>query len=541
MLTSLISLAGAVALLLWGIYMVKTGILRTFGDRLREWLARRLTNRFGGFAAGAGLAVMLQSSTATALLISGLQGKGLVTTLVALAAVLGADLGSAFVVQLLSFDLTMLTPVLILIGTALFLMHPDRKSGQFGRILLGLAFILSAIAAIRAATAPLRGDEAAAVLTALSVRVSLCVLVGILLALLSFSSLAAVMITAGIVASGNLEQTASYWCVLGANLGSAILALLTSWKSSVVVRRAPTGNCMMRCAGFLLGAAFLALCPAVTTLFPEGPQGTVYFHLIFNASVGVIGLFFLRPMAHIIDRILPDNAAIPDTEVRPIGNEDMLTPDMALNALLAEIAKSAQLLVIAWNAAAATLSRNLPQGVLLEITDQFKSVLRRGLTIDYYLDLLVRRGLSLESQEKWKRVDEAGDVLNLIAQISAKMVDMLAKHKCGKDRFFSPEGETELKEMHKRVAEQIKRFKCLLEASPNERPAIAQTIIEAQEINAAQNFALIARHMQRLSEGRARSIETSTLHIELLSIFRRIEGILSSAAMNIPPKVSEPR
>lgn len=214
MLTSLISLAGAVALLLWGTYMVKTGILRTFGDTLREWLARRLTNRFGGFAAGAGLAVLLQSSTATALLIAGLQGKGLVTTLVALAAVLGADLGSAFVVQLLSFDLTILVPILTLIGTTLFLMRPDRKSGQFGRMLLGLAFVLSAIAAIRTAAAPLRGEEAAVILTALSVKISLCILVGITLALLSFSSLAAVMIIAGIVASGNFEQTASYWCVL---------------------------------------------------------------------------------------------------------------------------------------------------------------------------------------------------------------------------------------------------------------------------------------------------------------------------------------
>lgn len=136
--------------------MVKTGILRTFGEALRSWLATRLSNRFAGFAAGMGLAMLLQSSTAASLLVASLQAGGLVSTAAALAAVLGADLGSALAARILTLNISSLIPILLIAGTFLFLRRMEKREGQFGRMLLGFAFVLLALQSIMASTEPMR-------------------------------------------------------------------------------------------------------------------------------------------------------------------------------------------------------------------------------------------------------------------------------------------------------------------------------------------------------------------------------------------------
>ena len=138
--------------------MVKTGILRTFGEALRSWLATRLSNRFAGFAAGMGLAMLLQSSTAASLLVASLQAGGLVSTAAALAAVLGADLGSALAARILTLNISSLIPILLIAGTFLFLRRMEKREGQFGRMLLGFAFVLLALQSIMASTQPMRDE-----------------------------------------------------------------------------------------------------------------------------------------------------------------------------------------------------------------------------------------------------------------------------------------------------------------------------------------------------------------------------------------------
>lgn len=527
-----LEMAGAVALLLWGTYMVKTGILRTFGDSLREFLSTRLTNRAGGFLAGTGLAVLLQSSTASALLVAGLQGKGLVSTVVALACVLGADLGSAFVVRLFSFDLTLFIPMLILVGVILFLSRTDQSIGQFGRILLGLAFVMAAITAIGTASAPLRGDEAAEFLSLLSQQKILCVGIGAVLALTCFSSLAAVMIVAGAAASGHFEVSGALWAVLGANVGSAALAVISTWKASDIARRAPWGNALFRLLGFGLGSVFLLVWPSLTTFFAQLPGGVVYFHLAFNAVTGLLGLTLLTPVARLIEWLLPNRAKVPDTAVGLIGAEDMLTSDMVLSELRRETAKSAHLLAGCWQESAGLLAANLPAGKILELRSRFATVRKRGKTIELYLDALVRRGLTVADAQLWKLLDEANDVLSLAARVADKMLGSINRHKCAHNLFFSPEGVTELTLAHGWVQAQMERFGRFLAAPGEDSAALADAIVQAQADDAARNFALIAEHMQRVASGRTPSVDTSALHVDLLSTFRRIEGILTTAVRN---------
>src|SRR3954471_15661697 len=137
----LLDLAGTVALLLWGVRMVQTGVQRAFGPRLRLVLASALRKRLNAFLAGFGVTAVLQSSTATGLMITGLAAGGVVELVPALAVMLGANVGTTLIVQLLSFNVAELAPVLILLGVLMF-RRATAGPRDFGRVLIGLGLML---------------------------------------------------------------------------------------------------------------------------------------------------------------------------------------------------------------------------------------------------------------------------------------------------------------------------------------------------------------------------------------------------------------
>src|SRR6201996_643028 len=138
----LLDLMGGVALLLWGLHMVRTGMLRAFGPDLRRLLGKALRNRFSAFAAGLGLTALLQSSTATGLMTASLAADGVVSLVPALAIMLGANVGTTLIVQALSFDIAAVAPVLFIIGLVAFRSGPRSRIKDVGRVLIGLGLML---------------------------------------------------------------------------------------------------------------------------------------------------------------------------------------------------------------------------------------------------------------------------------------------------------------------------------------------------------------------------------------------------------------
>src|ERR1700709_167724 len=141
----LLDLMGGVALLLWGLHMVHTGILRTFGPELRRALSRALDNRFAAFAAGLGLTALLQSSTATALMTASFTTEGIVGLVPALAIMLGANVGTTLIVQLLSFNIAAAAPVLFIIGLVAFRGGARSRIQDIGRGSIGLGLMRLAL------------------------------------------------------------------------------------------------------------------------------------------------------------------------------------------------------------------------------------------------------------------------------------------------------------------------------------------------------------------------------------------------------------
>jgi phosphate:Na+ symporter len=138
------AIAGAIALLLWGLHMVQTGIERAFGASLRGFLDNALGNRMKAFLAGIGVTAILQSSTATGLMVTGFVTGGMVDLVPALAVMLGANLGTTFIVQAMSFHVAEAAPALILIGVMMF-RRATAGPRDFGRVLIGLGLMLMAL------------------------------------------------------------------------------------------------------------------------------------------------------------------------------------------------------------------------------------------------------------------------------------------------------------------------------------------------------------------------------------------------------------
>lgn len=527
---TLISLTGAVSLLVWGLYMVKTGILRTFGDNLRTWLSTRLNNRFEGFAAGFGLASLLQSSTASSLLIAGLQNKGLVSTAIALSCVLGADLGSAFIVRVLSLDLSALVPILTIAGVFLFSRRPDTRLGQFGRILLGLAFVMMSLRLIVETTAPIKeSGEMLEIFASIGASATLSSLIGAVLALLCFSSLAVVTVASGMAASGVLSVEAGLWVVLGANFGSALLSCLTTLNSSRIARRAPVGNFVFRSTGFVAGVLLLVSFPEIKFFFSEMPDGLVNFHLVFNAVVGLAGLGFLHPVACFVEKRLPSKAVFPSTEVQLLFEENMLSSTTAIELSRQEIAKTTDFLLRFWERIEDLLTSNPPAGVLLSYHEDLKMLVRRCRSVERFLDVLIRRGLTAREARAWQGVNSANDGLSFSVNILSEIVSAIERRKCRDNCFFTPAGLAELKTQHDILGRELRLLARMLKDPKNTRRDHKALLLMIKKRD-SDTFALVAQHMARVAKGEAGAVDTSTLHVDLLALFRRFEAAIASAA-----------
>lgn len=232
-MTHLLNLLAAIALLVWGTHLVRAGVLQVFGANLRALLGRSTGNRFTAALSGLGVTALVQSSTATSLMTASFVGQGLIALPAALAVMLGADVGTALMSVLFSLDLSWLSPLFLLVGIVLFLARHDTMLGRLGRVLIGLGLILLALRLVVQASAPLLAAPLVRTLLAgLGSDLPTELLLGAGLAVMAYSSLAIVLLLATMVASQVLPIDIALGVVLGANLGSGVLAVLTTLQSA---------------------------------------------------------------------------------------------------------------------------------------------------------------------------------------------------------------------------------------------------------------------------------------------------------------------
>ena len=265
----LLSIAGGVALLLWATRMVRTGIMRAYGPELRRLIGQTTRTRLSAFSVGLGVAGLLQSSTATALLANTFAARGLLTVMAGLAIMLGADVGSTLVVQVLSFDIAWASPALILVGVICFMASSASKVQHIGRILIGVGLLLLSLTLIVGASAPLRGSEVLqSVVRPLAEDPILALLLAAVLTwiahssvavCLTSSSVAVVLLVMSLATSGVVPLELAFALVLGANIGSGIIPMMLTLSAGPISRRIPLGNLLFRVVGAVIALPLIGL------------------------------------------------------------------------------------------------------------------------------------------------------------------------------------------------------------------------------------------------------------------------------------------
>ena len=528
----LLNLLAAVALLVWGTYLVRTGILRVFGANLRHVISRSIATRPAAALAGVGVTALVQSSTATALIVSSFVGQQLMPLAMALAVMLGADVGTSLMSVVFSFDLSWLSPLFIFVGVVMFISRQSTPVGRFGRVLIGLGLMLLALRLVGESTAIIVQSPAVrGLLQSLSSDILLEITVGALLAVISYSSLAIVLLTATLAASGAIPLEVALGLVLGANLGSGVLGVLVTAKSSIEVRQVPLGNLVFKVIGVLAAAPFAGLwLRYVRGYLPDHMSAVVLFHLFFNVVLAVAFIGLTHVVARWVERWLPP-AEKNTIAGRPhhLDPTALATPSLAISCAAREALHQADVVETMMLGMLKVIKDNdLKTAEELRKLDDTVDELYSA--IKYYLTKISREALGEEESRRWTDIISFTINMEQIGDIVERILIDIEDKKIKKGRNFSDAGMAEICELHARLVDNLRLgMSVFLNGSVRD----AQKLLEEKARFRDLERAYASTHLERLSGNTVQSIETSSLHLDLISDLKRINSHICSIAYPI--------
>ncbi|MDN7140917.1 Na/Pi cotransporter family protein [Pseudomonas sp. JQ170] len=526
---TLLNLLSAVALLIWGTHIVRTGILRVYGSNLRRVLSQNMSKRPLAFVAGILVTAMVQSSNATAMLVTSFVGQGLMTLTPALAIMLGADVGTALMARVLTFDLSWLSPLLIFLGVIFFLSRKQTRAGQLGRVGIGLGLIILALQLIVEAAAPITQAQGVKVLFAsLTGDILLDALVGALFALISYSSLAAVLLTATLAGAELISLPVAIGLVIGANIGSGLLAFLSTSMQNAAGRQVALGSLLYKLIGLILIIPVLdPLVKWMDSLTFSAQELVIGFHLLYNSLRCLIMLPTVTPMARLCSWLLPERAET-NGRARPrhLDPAALGTPSLALANAVRETLRVGDLIDNMLEAMQGVL-----RGTQTAMTQQVRSlgedVEALNNAIKLYLAQMPREDLSGQDSKRWAEIIELAINLKLASDLIERMLRKVQEQKTSQRREFSDVGLEELAGLHGQL---IANLRLGLSVFLSADPESARQLLREKRRFRAQERRLAHAHVSRLQRRVVQSIETSALHLELIADMKRLNSLFCSSA-----------
>ena len=526
---TLLNLLSAVALLIWGTHIVRTGILRVYGTQLRHVIGQNMSKKWLAFVAGIVVTAMVQSSNATAMLVTSFVGQGLMALTPALATMLGADVGTALMARVLTFDLSWLSPLLIFVGVIFFLSRKQTRLGQMGRVSIGLGLIILALQLIVEAAAPITHAQGVKVIFAsLTGDILLDALVGALFAMISYSSLAAVLLTATLAGAGVISLPVAIGLVIGANIGSGVLAFLSTSMQNAAGRQVALGSLLYKLIGLLLIIPVLDPMVHWIDSLDFSPQEMVIgFHLLYNTVRCLILLPSVGPMARLCAWLLPERPEINGTaKPRHLDPTALVTPSLALANAARETLRIGDLIDNMLEAMLDVLhgKQTAVTQEMRRLTDDVESLYS---AIKLYLAQMPREDLSEQDSRRWAETIELAINLKLASDLIERMLRKVQQQKTSQRRSFSEVGLEELAGLHSQLISNLRLGLSVYLSSDKES---ARQLLREKRRFRAQERRLAHAHVSRLQRKIVQSIETSSLHLELIADMKRLNSLFCSSA-----------
>ena len=531
----ILNLAAAAALLIWAVRLVRTSFERAFSSQMRQWLKLTTGNRLTAAMTGVGISIMLQSSTAVALLLASFMPASAMSVSMGLAIILGADLGSAIVVQILSSRISLLTPLLLLSGVFFFMRTNRKVLRQIGRILIGLSLIFVSLGMISEASAPLANNAAIKnVFIYLSDDLLTGFVLAAFLAWMMHSSIAAVLLFATLAANGVLPLNAAFAMTLGANLGGSFIAVFLTLKSDINIRKVVLANLLLRGGGALVALALIHEFDIINHIFGATSQLKVLnFHLVFNAAVLLAGIILLTPASGFVAILLPEKQDAEELSMRSVLDLSVQNePARAFACVRRELVDMGNRIENMLRDAM-DLFENYDENIAERLRAEERNIAKNAFDLRVYLSGI--RSDDPSEDTGTRAFDFAGIATNLESGADAigRKIVTLAKRMHHDRTHFSEDGRHELMDFYDKVLRNIQQGILVLMSEDVET---ARELVAQKEMIRELNQKLERKHLTRLRQGLTETIETSAIHIDLL---RSLKVLNTGFAMIAYPLLRE--
>jgi len=511
--------------------MIKTGVLRAYGTVLRQRLGHSTANRFVASLGGFFVTLGLQSSTATAVIIASFTARDIIRPRMAQAMMLGANFGTAVVALVLSADIHWVGSGLLFAGVMVFNLSQGSRNRNLGRAMIGLGLMLLALQLLGGVTAPLRESETIiTVLSALGDAPAFAILLSAGLAILASSSLAVVVLIMMLAAAGVVGPVLALWLVAGANLGGAVPPYLAVRAEGLPARRLTLANMLIRASGTISVLIFSApLAQILTSWFTDPAAYVAACHLGFSAVLLVVFLPLLGPVTKLAALLLPERQGAGDQYQTYLDDGLMSSPDMAIAVAARETLRMGDLIGSMLDQTQRSL-REGDEAAYAQVSRQEAEVDRLHEAIKLYVARISR--LDLEEDDARRAGEVISYAINLehVGDIIKRGLAEIAAKKARKKLSMSPEGLAEINEFFQYTRDSLQLAQAIFMSRD---PDIAKRLL-AQKIEVRKLEARSADlHMARMRAGRSESMETSSIHLDLLRDLKRVNAHLTSVAYPI--------
>ena len=522
----LFAILGGTALLLYGVRLVGEGLQRAAGTRLRHLLSTLTGNRFKALLVGAGVTAVLQSSSATTVMLVGFASAGLLTLRQTIGVILGADIGTTVTVQLLAFDLLALSPLVVFVGWLLWTV--GRGSIRYvGQALLGFGFLFLGMKLVADGTAPLTHSALFAdLLRALTDQPLILLLIAAAFSGLVRSSAATIGFALSLAEAGVLPLAGAIPIIFGANIGTAVTALVAAIGQNAEARRVAAAHAAFKVVGVALFFPFIApFADLVSRTAPDVPRQIANAHTIFNVVVAALFLPLSQWAAELFTRMIPERVSSSVGAIY-LNPQTLDTPAVALGQALRETLRMGDVVVQSLRDSLTVLERN-DEALLGQVIARDDVIDRLEEDIKQFLIQLSAQPLTEEQAERETALIFVIANLEEIGDVIEKNLMELAEKKIRGGHVFSQQGWSEIRDVHQKVLENLELALAALAAQD---ASIAEKVIRHKSRINMLERQLRQTHIQRLHEGLRESIDTSSIHLDLLANLKRANSLAAGIA-----------
>jgi len=521
----IISLFGGMLLLLYGIKLLNDGLQNAAGSKIRSLLRSLTSNRFAAVGGGAFITGLIQSSSATSVMLVGFVSAGLMSFRQTLAVILGADIGATLTVQLIAFHVYDYAVLLVGIGLSLTLFSRHLLFKNIGQGVLGFGFVFLSLKIMVDAMTPLQNND---LFRQVFIALTDTPVIGIVLSAgvtaLIHSSAATMGVALALATSGLIPLPAAIYIILGANIGTCATAFFASLRSPAEARRVAWGHLLFKVFGVLMFLPLLGLFAQFAAFTaPDLPRQIANANTLFNVIMAVVFLPFLGPFSKLIMRLVPEKAE--EKKFGPMYLDDHVlgTPALALGQATREALRASDIVREMLIDSVKVFQSDDPAFIAnIKAKDNLIDLLDRHIRL--YITRLSSSHLSESQSRRAMAVLEIARDLENIGDIVDRNIMPLAVKRINKGITFSQEGMNEIMSFHKRV---IENFDTAISAFASHDRDLADRVLRNKEDLGMVERELIQAHLDRLRKGFRESIETSHIHLDLIGNLARINSLIT--------------